>query len=105
MWAVTRLLVDPGLRQQADAERLALKGLLRARVQAFNDAAQARGLRYPRYEGGFFVTVFHPEAEAQAAAMRERGVYVVPQKGGLRVALCSVAERHVPRLVEALAAG
>ena len=40
--------------------------------------------------------------------MRAKGVYVVPQvrKGGggaLRVALCSVAERDVARLVDVLA--
>jgi aromatic-amino-acid transaminase len=103
MWAVTRLLRDAALTAQVDLERAALQALLRSRVEAFNEQARGRGLRYPRYEGGFFVTVFHPEAEAQAAVMRERGVYVVPQKGGLRVALCSVAVRDVPRLVEALA--
>ena len=40
--------------------------------------------------------------------MRAKGVYVVPQLpqsggGALRVALCSVAERDIPRLVDALA--
>ena len=40
--------------------------------------------------------------------MRAQGVYVVPQArkvggGALRVALCSVAERDVARLVESLA--
>jgi hypothetical protein len=37
--------------------------------------------------------------------MRERGVYVVPMKGALRIALCSTPERDVPRLVSALGAG
>jgi aromatic-amino-acid transaminase len=72
-------------------------------VKAFNAAAQPKGLKYPRYEGGFFVTVFHPEAEAQAEKMKSKGVYVVPQKGALRVALCSASEADVPRLVDALA--
>jgi aromatic-amino-acid transaminase len=105
MAAVTRLLREEALRAACDAERAALKRLLTGRVEAFNLAARARGLRYPRYEGGFFVTVFHEQAVAKAQAMRDRGVYVVPQAGGLRVALCSVAERDVPRLVDALADG
>ncbi|MCC6336806.1 MAG: aminotransferase class I/II-fold pyridoxal phosphate-dependent enzyme [Myxococcales bacterium] len=100
---VTKLLTDAGLKAACDAERAKLKQLLMRRVQAFNAAAHPKGLGYPRYEGGFFVTVFHPDAEAQAQRMRERGVYVVPQKGALRVALCSVAEADVPRLVDALA--
>jgi hypothetical protein len=34
--------------------------------------------------------------------MREAGVYVVPMKGAVRVALCSTPAREVPRLVSAL---
>jgi len=106
--AITRLLVDPDMARACAAERDGLKALLRARVEAFNRHARERGLRYPRYEGGFFVTVFHDKPREKAEAMRAAGVYVVPQAqktggGALRVALCSVAERDVPKLVEALA--
>jgi aromatic-amino-acid transaminase len=107
--AITRLLVDPEMARACDAERGAFKALLRARVDAFNTRAHTRGLRYPRYEGGFFVTVFHDQPREKAEAMRAQGVYVVPQAarqgggGALRVALCSVAERDVARLVDALA--
>ncbi len=106
--AVTRMLVDPDTAHACAAERTALTALLRARVDAFNALARGRGLRYPRYEGGFFVTVFSDQAAEKAAAMRAKGVFVVPQVprsggGALRVALCSVAERDIPRLVDALA--
>ena len=57
--AVTRLLVDPEMAGACAGERATLKALLRTRVDAFNRLALERGLRYPRYEGGFFVTVFH----------------------------------------------
>ena len=108
--AITRLLVDPEMARACDAERAGFKGLLRARVDAFNAGASERGLRYPRYEGGFFVTVFDDHPREKAEAMRARGVYVVPQAarkapgggGALRVALCGVAERDVARLVDAL---
>ncbi|MGO8999291.1 MAG: pyridoxal phosphate-dependent aminotransferase [Polyangiaceae bacterium] len=108
--AITRLLTDRPLADACDTERESLKRLLRARVDAFNALAPSRGLIYPRYEGGFFVTVFHDDPIAKAAAMKEKGVFVVPQKappgeqgrGALRVALCSVAERDVARLVDAL---
>ena len=107
--AVTRMLVDPALARACTAERAALTSQLRARVAAFNGLARSRGLRYPRYEGGFFVTVFNDDAMAKAAAMRVKGVFVVPQVqkktglGALRVALCAVAERDIARLVDALA--
>lgn len=100
--AITRLLVDPALRAASDAERDVFKAKLRARVDAFNAHAPAKKLKYPRYEGGFFVTVFHDDAFGKAESMRKDGVFVVPQKGALRVALCSVAERDVARLVDAL---
>ena len=99
--AMTRLLVDPALRAACDAERAVLKATLHARVEAFNRLAPAKKLRYPRYEGGFFVTVFEDDAFGMAERMRKAGVFVVPQKGALRVALCSVAERDVARLVDA----
>jgi len=106
--AITRLLVDPEMEKACDAEREGLKKLLSARVEAFNRHARERGLKYPRYEGGFFVTVFHDTPREKALAMKEKGVFVVPQVrksggGALRVALCSVAERDIGRLVETLA--
>jgi aromatic-amino-acid transaminase len=101
--AVTRLLSDSALAKACDEERAALRALLCARVDAWSRLAPARGIRYPRYEGGFFVTVFHDDAYAKAERMKADGVFVVPQKGALRIALCSVAERDVARLVDALA--
>jgi aromatic-amino-acid transaminase len=106
--AITRLMVDPVLRASCSAEREALKGVLLSRVHAFNRQAAGRGLKYPRYDGGFFVTIFAAKAHEHAAAMRARGVYVVPMSGDdggvLRVALCATPERHVAALVDALAA-
>lgn len=101
--AVTKLLTDASLKSACDTEREVFKKLLQDRVTAFNAAAQPKGLKYPRYEGGFFVTVFNENAEAHAEKMKGLGVYVVPQKGALRVALCSTAAADVPRLVDALA--
>jgi aromatic-amino-acid transaminase len=101
--AITRLLVDPELRAACGAERDGFSKMLQARVAAWNRAAPKKGLAYPRYDGGFFVTVFHEHAAQKALAMKDLGVFVVPQPGALRVALCSVAERDVERLVAALA--
>ncbi len=101
--AITRLLTDASLRSACDKEREELRALLLKRVEAFNAVAPSKGLKYPRYEGGFFVTVFHDDSAAKAAQMKDRGVFVVPSKGALRVALCSVAEKDVGALVEALA--
>lgn len=103
--AITSLLAEPAQRAKADAERAHLIALLDERVSAFNREASAAKLRYPRYEGGFFVSVFTPDAEASARSMRDEGVFVVPLKGAVRVALCSTPARDIPRLVSALRRG
>lgn len=105
LWAITKLLTDAKLAKACDDERAALTQLLFRRVDAFNARAKGK-LTYPRYEGGFFVTVFTKDADAKAAKLREKGVFVVPLSGeegsALRVGLCSVAEKDVPKLVDAL---
>jgi aromatic-amino-acid transaminase len=103
MTAIARVLTDPTLRAKSDRERAAFKALLDRRVGRWNELAGKAGIRYPRYDGGFFTTVFCNDAPGAAARLKEEGVFVVPQPGALRVALCSVAERDVPRLVEAIA--
>jgi aromatic-amino-acid transaminase len=97
-------LTDRPLAEACDRQRGELKALLGSRVKAWNELAGARSLRYPRYEGGFFVTVFMTDADKHAVRMKERGVFVVPQGNhALRVALCGVAAKDVARVVDALA--
>lgn len=103
MAAIARVLTEPELRARVESERAALKALLDRRVARWNELASAAGLRYPRYSGGFFITVFCENAAEIALRMKADGVFVVPIAGGLRVALCSVAERDIERLVASVA--
>jgi len=103
--AITSLLSDADLRRRADQDRAELVALLGRRVEAFNRHAHRADLSYPRYEGGFFVSVFTPDAERTAARCRDLGVFVVPLDGAVRIALCSTPMSAIPRLVEALAEG
>jgi aromatic-amino-acid transaminase len=100
--AITRVLTEPALRDRALAERAALVQMLARRVRHWNTLAQ--GLRYPRYDGGFFTTVFCDDAPRAAAALRERGIFLVPMQGALRVAMCAVNEPEIARIVEGLRA-
>lgn len=105
MLAITRCLADADLRARCDRERETLRALLNERVELFTRLAREERLSHPRYEGGFFVAVFTPDSQRTAAVMRERGVYVVPLPGAVRVAICATPCARIPRLVEALAAG
>ena len=104
--AIADLLTEPALRARADLEREHLIRLLDERVAVFNREAARAGLVHPRYEGGFFVSVFTSDPERSAAALRGEGVYVVPLQerdgGAVRVALCSTPAKDVPQLVTAL---
>lgn len=102
MLAVTELLTNPEMLARSEEERAGLRALLGERVSAFNELASKAGLQYPRYEGGFFVSVFTPDAVQTAARAREDGVFVVPLQSAVRVALCSTPVASVPRLVDAL---
>ena len=44
-----------------------------------------------------------PRVRRLAERLKAAGVFVVPQAGALRVAVCSVAERDVGRLVDEIA--
>jgi aromatic-amino-acid transaminase len=103
MHAIARLLTDPELAGAVAAERAEFVALLGERVRAFNDAATTAGLRYPRYAGGFFTTVFTDDAPARAARMREEGVFVVPIPGALRLGICAVSATDIPRAVASVA--
>jgi len=105
MLAITELLTHPESKAASERERRELVELLDRRVEAFNAAAQAAGLEYPRYEGGFFVTVFSEDAKLSTKVMRDEGVFAIPVRGAVRLALCSVPVPQIPRLVEALARG
>ena len=103
MAAVTRLLTDPALSVAVRAERAGLVRLLGERVDAFNREAKRAGLSYPRYDGGFFATVFTPRAAAVGEQLRKQGVFVVPVDGGVRLGLCAVPAAQIPELVTSLA--
>jgi len=100
--AIAELLTDANLAAKVGVERAHLVRLLDERVQAFNREAARAGVRHPRYEGGFFVSVFAPDAEAAAERLKAQGIFTVPLPGALRIALCSTPARDVPRLVAGL---
>ncbi len=103
MLAVTELLTSPELKARVSRERNQAKDLLGERVALFNQKAKQVGLKTPRYEGGFFVAVFTPDARGTAQRANEQGLFVVPMDGAVRVALCATPKDDIPRLVQILA--
>ncbi len=104
MAAVARILADPILRVKVLQERALLVELLAKRVAFWNEHASAAGLKYPRYDGGFFTTVFSAEPAKLSQALAARGLFLVPTAGAVRVAVCAVNEAQIARIVEGLRA-
>ena len=102
--AIAMMLENPELRARAAAERQTLVDMLARRVDKWNAlAGKHPNIVYPRYDGGFFTTVFCDDPQGAAAALRAKGIYVVPTAGALRVAMCAVNERQIERIVAGLA--
>lgn len=102
MLVIGELLANDELRQKSEDERAANVRLLDSRVEVFKHLAREAGLRFPRYEGGFFVAVFTPDAGITCKYASERGVYLVPLQGAVRIAICATSAADLPRLVGTL---
>lgn len=102
MLAAMNLLTDPILRKRVDADRGALLQMLGERVEIFNREAVKAQLNYPRYEGGFFVIVFTTDPQETVRRCNAEGLFVVPIKGAIRIALCATPKNVVKPMVEIL---
>ncbi|OQA38387.1 MAG: hypothetical protein BWY56_00134 [Acidobacteria bacterium ADurb.Bin340] len=98
-----RLMKDGKRQQQLHAEHRHWSEVLEARAIALDAALRARGADGAPWHGGFFATV-RTEAPARVAErLWERGVFLVPVAGGLRVGLCALPARDMERLADAIA--
>lgn len=93
--AISLLLTDETLKARVAKERRSMVDLLGRRVAAFNLAARAAELKFPRYDGGFFVSVFCSDPKRVAERAKDQGLFVVPQAGSVRVALCATREADI----------
>ncbi len=102
MAGITKLLTDATLKQRVIEERAELVSMLARRVEHWNGLARGTAIRYPRYQGGFFTTVFSDDAQAHAEKLRAQGIFVVPVRNAMRIAMCSVREQQIDRIVSSL---
>ncbi|MCK6528374.1 aminotransferase class I/II-fold pyridoxal phosphate-dependent enzyme [Myxococcota bacterium] len=100
MALVEALHFDPALRAAAVTERGEMRGALAQRAAVLTSGADLPTLGRPE---GFFAVVRHPDPRRAAEALEEKGVFVVPMDGGLRVALAGVPSPKVGRLAAAIA--
>jgi aspartate/tyrosine/aromatic aminotransferase len=98
-----RLERDPGRQAELGAEHRHWSGVLAARAAAMDRALKAVGQPGAPWFGGFFITLELADPAAACAALRRRGVYLVPLPEGLRVGLCGLPASLAPRFAQAVA--
>lgn len=76
------------------------KQILKERGDIFINEAKDVGLYHYPYEGGFFILVPCAKNDAVAERLREKGIFVVPMCGGLRISIASIAKKDVVMLAK-----
>lgn len=73
--------------------------LLIDRANAFINEAKAVGLKHYPYDCGFFVTIPCDNVEEVNKKLKEKGLYIIPLKVGIRLTLSSISVEEVIKAV------
>ena len=77
--------------------------LLIDRANLFIEEAKKNNVKSLPYQCGFFVTIPVDDPKAVQAKLKERGVYIIPLKGVIRVTLSSITNDEIVRIVKIIA--
>ena len=83
-------------------ERDRLKNLLDVRRKSLIEECQKRGVALNPTMDGFFAWIESDDSASVAEKCAERDVYLVPLNGGIRIGLCALATKDMPKVAEAL---
>ncbi len=87
---------DPDLLAAVEAEREYYYNMIKARADVFVREAKACGLPMIPYLAGFFLSVPCVTQQEICDKLHEDHIYLVPQAGGIRIALCSIPLSKIP---------
>jgi len=94
---------DHALLAQVDRERAAATELIHERAALWSAEAEAAGLPFLPYCGGFFITVPTPDSARAGRNLADKNIFVVPLDKGLRIAVCAVPLARMRGLAAAVA--
>ncbi len=77
--------------------------LLERRREVFNARCEIHGVPLLPNHDGYFAFLPLEESSPVAQAAEEKGLYVVPLEGGIRIGICSIPEQQVERAADILA--
>jgi aromatic-amino-acid transaminase len=90
MQTLVEIRRNPELLAQVEVERRGFVDLMVKRAAVFAEEAQAVGLEFLPYCGGFFLTVPCRDTAAAAKLLNKENIFPVPLAKGLRFAVCAL---------------
>ncbi len=98
--ALATILADEKLIKKAEEERQAANTVIQERFGIFAEAAAKAGLRISKPTGGYFTTVYVPDASAIAEKLEAINVFTVPiaDPPALRISICSLSKSECEKL-------
>lgn len=72
-----------------------LTNILKQRGQIFLEESKKEDLKLYNYQGGFFVLIKSINAQEDFVRLKEEGIYLIPMKEGLRLALSGITTDEV----------
>ncbi|MBT61339.1 MAG: hypothetical protein CMA63_07310 [Euryarchaeota archaeon] len=102
-YAVSELHADPETGEAWVIERDRLQALLVERRTSMIEECKRLDVPLNPTHDGFFAWLEHDDPERIAEACAQQHVYLVPLSGGVRIGLCAVPMKHIPRVAQALA--
>ena len=94
---------DEKKKKSYEDELEANRQLLENRANAFVKSAKEVGLVHLPYFGGFFISIPCNNPKEVAQKLKEKDMYIVTNKNGLRFAVCAVSEEKCeisPKLIK-----
>ncbi|MBO4779861.1 MAG: aminotransferase class I/II-fold pyridoxal phosphate-dependent enzyme, partial [Selenomonadaceae bacterium] len=97
---MVKLAADKNVQAVYEEERSELYQMVKRRADIFVEEAQACGLRFVPYKGGFFIAIPAENPAAVCRKLHDDLIFAVPLKLGVRLAACSTSLEKMHGLAE-----
>ncbi len=97
-----KLYKDPNHVMQLNSEQRAWSTILTNRADQLSHQLSEKNIHHSYFDGGFFITTPHSNPEKITQVLQQDDIYLIPLKNEIRIALCALKEKEIPRLVDSL---
>lgn len=105
---IQKIFEDEKLLDETKSERAKYREMLQKRGDAFSEESEKVGLEILPFKAGFFITIPCSDPEELCVKLEQKGVFLIPISGGIRVSIASINEctcRRLPAIINEALAG